>query len=379
VAQSASKVVGVDIGTSGLRAVELHPRRKSGDFVIAKAASVELPIGVMRGGLVVDDRAVVSALRRLWRKGHFTTRRVAISIADSSVLTRQVDLPWMPPDDFRAALKYQVTEALPVDLSTVQLDYHLLGESSRLDEHGQAMDMNRVLVVAAPTDAVMAAVDAVKGARLEPITADSTAFALIRAACRGHLPADDETHAIADIGADQMTVVVHQSGQPRFVRTIVNVGGSRATAAVADRLDVDLVDAERIKRDTGLIGPAPIVAPIAESTVFGGFGPTGEPVMDPRSAATIEALNPWATALIGEIRNSLDYFQASDATAPIRTLTIVGRGGEMTGLIDRIATQIPLPVRRMDPFAGLATRRGVARAAALDTRLVLAIGLAMGE
>jgi Tfp pilus assembly PilM family ATPase len=99
--------------------------------------------------------------------------------------------------------------------------------------------------------------------------------------------------------------------------------------------------------------------------------------MDPLSAATVETLNPWATTIVAEIRNSLDYFQASDPAAPIQSLTITGRTPLLKGMLERISTQIPLPVRMLDPFVGLDTPRSVKKKFAGETSLVVATGLAM--
>ena len=377
-ASTASGLVGLDIGTSGIRAVQVKRHRRSGDYEIVRAASVELPRGAIRNGAIADEKVVAKALKRLWKQGRFSTRKVAIGLADSGVLTRQLELPWMPPADFRTALRYQVNEALPVDPSTVELDYHLLGEVERTDDHDQPVEFNRILIVAANRDAVAAEANVVRKAGLRPVVADSAAFALIRAACQGRLPDGDDAHAIADIGADQLTVVIHQGGQPRFIRTIANLGGETATQAVAERLGVDPDVAEHFKRDTGLNGPAPVVAPIAESSVFGGGGADDAPAVDQRVTQTVEVLNPWAATVVNEVRNSLDYFQASNPGAPVRSLTLAGRTAELDGLVERIATQIPLPVRTMDPLVGLSASRAVAKNGPPDARLAVAAGLAMG-
>ncbi len=146
---------------------------------------------------------------------------------------------------------------------------------------------------------------------------------------------------------------------------------------MAERLGIGLDDAEGLKRETGLNGPAPVVVPIAESSVFGDHADASPASQDPRVTSTVEALNPWATTVIGEIRNSLDYFQASDPAAPIQTLTITGRTIELDGLLERIATQIPLSVRVMDPLAGLQATKAVSRRLESDTRFAVAVGLAM--
>jgi Tfp pilus assembly PilM family ATPase len=109
-------------------------------------------------------------------------------------------------------------------------------------------------------------------------------------------------------------------------------------------------------------------------------GPATEEVTlaDPRVTATVEVLNPWATMVVSEIRNSLDYYQASNPGAPIQSLTLAGRTAELDGLMERIATQIPLPVRTMDPLVGLSASRSVAKSGVPDARLAVAAGLAMG-
>lgn len=367
--------VGLDLGSTGIRAVQAARKRRSGSWEVIRAASVDLPHGALRNGVIQDPKAVASALKTLWRRGRFTTRRVAFALSDSSVLTRQVDLPWMPPADFAAALRYQIGDALPVELSTVELDYHLLEEIERLDDLGSALPVNRILVVAANREAIAAQAGVLRAARLEPVSADAAAFALIRASCAGVLPADDRVHAIADIGADQLTVVIQQGGQPRFIRTIANLGGNGATGSLADRLDLAWDDAERVKRDTGLNGPAPVVAPIAESSVFSAG--TLEALPDPRVLATISVLNPWATTVVNEIRNSLDYYQASRPGEPVADLTVTGRTVLLNGLLDMIATQIPLPVRTLDAMAALPATRRASRAAAGDGSLTVALGMAL--
>jgi type IV pilus assembly protein PilM len=378
VATSGPHLVGLDIGSTGIRAVEVKWRRRSGVYEIVRAASVDLPRGAVRNAAIADEKAVAKALKSLWRKGHFSTRKVAFGLADTSVLTRQIALPWMPPDDFRAALKYQVSDVLPVDRSTVELDYHVLGEDHQLDAQQQPVDMNRILLVAANSESIIATTKVLRSARLEPVVADSSAFALIRAACQGVLPGSTDAHAIVDLGSDQLTVVVHQSGQPRFIRTIANLGGENATDAVAERLGIELEDADTLKRETGLNGPPPMVAPIAESSVFRDVVQESTSTTSPRTAATVEVLNPWATTVIGEIRNSLDYFQASDPGAPIQTLSVSGRTAELAGFIDRLATQIPLPVRMLDGLIGLKASGRARKQAQADTRFVVAAGLAMG-
>lgn len=373
---STRHAVGLDIGTTGVRAVEVRRRRGHGELEVMRAAAVELPRGTIRNGIVLEPRALTKALRTLWRRGHFSTRRMAFALPDSGILTRQLDVPWMPPEDFRLALRYQVQDALPVDLATVELDYHLLDGLQRTDNAGHVIDENRILVVAANRDATLTEANAIRKANLEPVQADSSAFALIRAACRGALPTSQEAHVLVDIGADSTTVVVHGGGQPRFIRTIANLGGDTATAAVAAGLDLDLDAAEARKRATGLKGPTPVVATVSESSVFSAMAGTA-PALDPASRAAIDALNPWATTVVAEIRNSIDYFRGLDPDTTISDITLSGRSAQLPGLVERVATQLPYAVHAVDAFSGVAVAARLQRRLAQDADYSVALGLAL--
>lgn len=370
-------VVGLDVGTVGIRAAQVS--LDSGSWRVERLASVDLPHGAIRNGTVREPKAVADALRQLWRRGRFSTRQVRLGINNSVIMTRQVDLPWMAPDDFRRALRFQVGDVLPVDLDTVQLDHHTLDEIEGHDDHGSVLTLNRILVVAADTDLVRTLASTVRKGRLEPVAADDNAFALVRAAVGGRLAQTTTPEAAIDIGAEQVTVTVHAGGTPLFVRTVANVGGEVVTARLSDTLGISLEEAEELKRLTGLNGPAAVLAPVPESSVFGGLATAESPAINPRVAAALEILNPWASSLIGEIRNSLEYFRASEGGTPVKALRVTGGTPLLEGLVDRMRTQLRVPVTLMEPLLGLEASKRVHDDPPTDGRYAIALGLAMVE
>src|SRR4051812_6195738 len=115
-------LVGLDIGSSGVRAAEFAPGRKRP--TLRRFAQVPLPAGVVRAGTVVDGEALTEALRTLWSVGKFGSSNVSLGIANAGVLVRQLDLDWMAPADFRKALRYQVQDVLPFSVDEANLDHH---------------------------------------------------------------------------------------------------------------------------------------------------------------------------------------------------------------------------------------------------------------
>lgn len=367
-----TRTVGLDIGTSAVRAVEL--RRHRGEYSVHRLAEIALPEGTIQAGTVLDSKALAKALKSLWRRGRFGSRKVVVGISDAAVITRRTELPWMPADDFSAALRYQVADALPIDLSQVELDYQALGEFSVNEASGHSTEMLDVLLVAANSELVTGICRALLEARLEPVRTDTSAFALIRSACGGRMRrAGDGLEALVDVGADVLTVIVHHGGQPRFIRAIPGQGGQSAVRALSDQLSISTDEAATLLVETGLTGAPPIVTPIAGSGVFGMLADQGIAV-DQRAATALAIIGPWATALIGSIRDSLDYFAAGGGGS-VERIRLTGRTAALRGFADRVATELRLPISTIDPFECVKPAKKAPTSPASD--FTIATGLAM--
>ena len=352
-------VVGLDIGSAGVRAAEMALSRRRRPTLRAFAAT-PLPEGAVRAGVVVDPAAVTEALRKLWREGGFSTRDVTFGIANEGVLVRQLDLDWMPPADFRKAIRYQVADTLPVPVEEANLDYHVLEELDVPGEKaGETRRVVRILLVAATRDVVDGFVDTIRAAGLRPVRADLRPFALVRLT-NAALDPDALTEAIIDIGADTVAVTVHAGGRPRLVRMIPGIGSGTITRGLQDRFGWSPEDADRTKIATGLPD-------------------TGEL---PENQAQ-ELIVKQVTRLISEVRATLDSFRsaATDSGAePVQLsrVLLTGAGSRLNGLAERLADQLDVDVEPLSPLAGMRKRRRLRLDEDDVTALAAPAGLCMG-
>jgi type IV pilus assembly protein PilM len=300
----ARTLVGLDIGSSGVRAAEFALQRRR--VTLRRFAAVPLAPGVVRAGAVVDGEALTAAIKEVRSLGRFSTRNVTLGIANAGVMVRQMDLDWMPPADFAKALRYQVEDALPFPVEEANLDYHLLEELDVETEGGEARRVARILLIAATRDMVDAFVDAAQRAGLRPTGVDLLPFALVRARTPGGIDPHGDVEAIVDIGADVVSVVVHAGGVPRYVRMIPGIGGDAITAAVQQRYDWTWDDAERTKLFVGLPGHARMDAGQQEAvgTRADGLDHPAQKVI----GAAVESL-------VQEIVTTLDFYRSSTAEA----------------------------------------------------------------
>ncbi|GAB2482301.1 type IV pilus assembly protein PilM [Jatrophihabitans fulvus] len=318
----ATTLVGLDVGSSTIRAVEATTGKDRP--TVSRFGQVSLPDGAVADGLVKDERAVATALRQLWAEQDFGTRNVVLGVTHSQVVVREVDVTNLPAKELRQALPYLVKDVLPLPVDEVTLDFYPLEDAATAEDtvHG--------LVIAAPKDAVISVVKAVEQAGLHVAQVDLACFAVLRACA--HLAHD--TEAVVDLGSDVTTVVVHTDGTPKIVRTIPR-GGNEITRLLASRLGIGLADAELVKRRHGL---RPLPAGAAQ---------TAEGTDLSESAAVVaEALRP----LVTELRGSFSYFSSANPSERVVRVALVGGASLLPGLTDQLTRDLGVPAFLSDPL-----------------------------
>ena len=349
----ASRVVGLDIGSSGVRAAELTLSK--GAATLERFGQVALPHGAVRDGEVVDKAAVSAAIKQLWAQAKFSSKKVVVGVANQKVVVRQVDLPWLPDAELKKALAFQVQDYVPMPVDQAILDFHPLEEFT--NESGGRM--LRVLLVAAARDMVENAIDAITGAGLQLEVVDLTSFAVLRSLVAFEDGFDGSgVEALVDVGANVTNIVIHQGGVPRFVRILL-MGGGDITDALAERLGVAVEQAEAMKQESGMAA----VAGQAESSPAG------------------RAIEGTANGFVEEIRGSLDYYMAQPGAARIDRVVLSGGGSRLAGLTDRLASATRLPVQAARPLSKLKIgKTGLTpdQLAYVEPMVAVPVGLAMG-
>lgn len=342
-------VVGLDIGTSAVRAAQIT--RGRGGLSLVSFAQVALPPGAVSDGELRDAGAVSEAIAQLWKRARIRSKRAVVGVANQRVVVRQVELPYLEEKEFRESLRFQVADHIPMPIESVELDYRVLDEyTTPGGDH-----LMRVLLVAGATEMVEAFVQATSAGGVEVVGVDLVPFAVARAvsaAARGEvgLPGAE---AIIDIGAGVTNILVHQNAEPRFVRILL-IGGDDATAALSAGTDVPFEQAEAMKLDLG----RGVGSPDAQRLL-------GERV----------------DALVTEIQGSLDYYLSQEDSQPLTSIVVTGGGSLTPGLIGRLEQTLRTQVKRGSALTELdVAKSGLTRDQVIQVEPVAAaaIGLAMG-
>ncbi|MDX2024737.1 type IV pilus assembly protein PilM [Microcella sp.] len=346
----AGGVVGVDIGSSYLRAVEIDDAAKARPTVL-RAHEVPLPDGSVKRGEILEVHTVASAFKRLWSAGGFRSKDVAMGIGGQSVIVRDLSVPRIPLAQIRESLPYQVQELLPVPVSEAVLDYYPINEGQ--NESGPVVNG---LLVAAFKQAVSVNVTAATLAGLTPVSMDLLPFAMTRMHTQSSPTNGYAVHM--NIGANATSIVIVQGGVPLFVR-IVPAGGDDATRAIMTRLSVPRERAEGLKRELGLTGA----------------GSTDEE----RLAA--EVIHESTSELLTAVRNTLAYFAGVRTGVVFDHLSVAGGATRLRGLASALAESTRISVVPVNPVASVSLARSM-RGHDSNEQMqtwITALGLAIGS
>ena len=133
-------LVGLDIGSSSVKAIELKPAGRA--LRVAAYGAEPIPPDNIVDGAVIDGTSVADAIRRLLDRVAPKSREVAASLSGNAVIVKKIGLPMMTEEELGESIRWEAEQYIPFDTQDVNLDYQIL-ES---DAGRGAMD---VLLVAA--------------------------------------------------------------------------------------------------------------------------------------------------------------------------------------------------------------------------------------
>src|SRR5262249_21300727 len=158
------QLVGLDIGSSGIKLVQLKEQR--GKYVLQKFGIKPLEPEVIVDGTVMDEGRVVSAIKELFDELNVKVKQVAISISGHAVIVKKISLPPMPDDELEGQVRLAAEQYIPFDINEVNIDFQVLPPSEHDADRQNEMS---VILVAAKKDKINELTELVKGAGLLPL------------------------------------------------------------------------------------------------------------------------------------------------------------------------------------------------------------------
>lgn len=239
---SEKNIVGLDIGSYAVKAVEFRVRRKGGEetYELLKVGYEPLPHDAIVEGTIIDSSAVAETVRLLFDENNISNRKVAISISGNSVIIKKISLPVMEKQELAESIIWEAKHNIPYPYEETNVDYAILRPGGR---EQTSLD---ILLVAAKKDKISSYSNAVNQARKELQAIDVDAFAVQNAFEVNYSELfSEKTIALINLGASLTTVVISERGTPQLFRDLA-LGGLFFTENIRKELNISFDDAEKL-------------------------------------------------------------------------------------------------------------------------------------
>ncbi len=239
---SADGVVGIDIGSSSIKVVELQDRK--GVITLTTYGEVQLgpyvgkPIGE---SVTLDQKQEQEALVDVIRESAVKARSAVFAMPLSSSFVTNVSIEADPDTDLSAMVRVEARKVIPASLSEVTLDWAEIGVTKKEIAENSANKRN-ILIAAIQNSALERFKILMQFAGLTNPPTEIECFSAIR----GLYESDVESTAIVDIGAvSSKLYITHKGILARMYR--IRAGGAVATKQISDTLNVNFGVAEEMK------------------------------------------------------------------------------------------------------------------------------------
>jgi type IV pilus assembly protein PilM len=317
------QLVGLDIGSSGIKLVQLKESR--GRYILQKFGFKPLEPEVIVDGTVMDEGRVVSAIKELFEETKIKVKQVAVSISGHAVIIKKISLPPMPDEELEGQVRLAAEQYIPFDINEVNIDFSVLPSS---EAGGDAQGEMSIILVAAKKDKINELTELVKGAGLLPIVMDVDAFAIENMHAINYPVSREETTALVNIGASVMNINIVRGGTSLFTRDIP-IGGNRYTEAIQREMGMSYEEAEETKK--------------------------GERSGGNNQAAVTTVVDSVNAEVASEIARTIDYFKSTMPDADVQQVLLCGGGAQVKGLLTQLKDRMHAVVEVANPFGEIDT------------------------
>ena len=316
----AKTCIGLDIGSSSIKAVQLKAGR--GGYELQAFGMQPLVPQTIVDGTIMDQAAVVEAIRALWSRLRFKTRDVAIGIAGHSVIIKKIAVPAMKMDELPTQIRFEAEHHIPFSKEDVEIDYHVVAPQN-------AQGQTELLLVAAKKEVVADYAGVVREAGLAPQVVDVAAFTAQNAFEVNYGLGPGETVVLINIGASISNINIIRGATSLFTRDVI-IGGNAFTEEIQKQLAVTQDEAEAYK-------------------VGGSYDEHG---VVPQEVERI--MSGVAEVMAGEFQRSLDFFLATTADTDVSKICLSGGTAKVSALHRAIERRSRLSVEVVDAWRRVA-------------------------
>jgi len=235
-----SDFFGLDIGTTGIRIVQLRGSGSAKTIFCYGQSDIDLRTAASDSR--ADQAKLADAVKQLVKQTGVTTDNVAVGLPTAKVFTTVVDMQRLEPAEMAATIKYQADSIIPTPIEQSKIDWAVIGDSPK--------DSTKVEVIlsSVSNDFIENRLDILESIGLNVIAFEPDVMALARALITAGA---ENNQMVLDMGNNSCDLIICLRGVPRLTRSIP-AGSSAIVRSAMQHLTVDEKQASQFVFKFGL-------------------------------------------------------------------------------------------------------------------------------
>lgn len=310
--KSENSFLGVDIGDSSLKMVELQ---KKGKKIYLTNYAFSENVNDVKFTKIDDAAYLGKAIDKVRVESKINAKRATASLPTFAVFSSIITISGVDKKNLTEAVLEEAKKVIPLPLEEMKIDFKVIPDNEKTTSK-----MNtRIFLTCSPRKIVRKYIDIFKQANLELSYLETETFSLVRSLIGN----DKATIMIVEIGANSTDISVVRESIPVLNRSL-EICGTTITKALMEKLGLTFMQAEQFKIDLSLSEKA--------------------------SGDMPEVISKAITPIVNEIKYMLDFYNMSN-NVKIEKIILSGGSSFLFGLSKYLSDKLNIQVIIGDPFS----------------------------
>lgn len=313
------KIVGLDIGSFGLKLIELKPIKKGKEtrYELVAMGYEPVPYQSIVEGSIMDSTAVADAIQHVFFESKTKSSSISFGVAGSSVIVKRIDVQRLNPNEMHEHILWEARPHIPFTPEEVNIDYEMIETTDT------PPDRVGVILAAVKKEKLNDYLNILTISNKSAQIVDLDSFAILNSVLTNYEMYKDRSIVIINIGASITNVVIARGGYPVFVRDIA-FGGNQFTDHIQKELNLKYEKAESVKKGRQVEGVSP--------------------------AAVKPVINLIFNDLRTEIKKTFEFYRSNTTEGRIDNILLSGGTANLESITDYFGQDFDIPIEIVNPF-----------------------------
>ncbi len=335
-----SDVLGLDIGSSTVKLVQMH--KDNGDYKVAAAAIAEIENGAEDKSQIETN--ISKAIRKCFQSAGVKTKLAVCGVCGPEVAVRYFKFPSLQPEEILGAILLEADQVCPFNVNDSAVEYQLIPNG---DEHISG------IFVAATNKLIRTKRQLVKNTSLNSVLMDVDGLALLNCFSQYENSETKGATAILNVGSTYTNLAIMGDNSLPFIRDM-SYAGNDIVKKIAEENEV------------------------SEETICKIL--SGKEDSSQLQKELTDSLSDACRKLIDDVADTLRYYTVREKSGFIEKVLVCGGFSLVKGFVELLDNQLPATVVLWNPFDKIAQDAELADKEVLKKSgpaMAVAAGLAM--